>query len=99
MRILISLLLMVTLAACEWSTSSGDEGYTCSERDQKRFVRDATQYWYLWNDLLPNKVKVSNYDTAADLLADMTAVQPLDTFSEELQRLSALVRPPLDIGF
>lgn len=81
MRILISLLLVATLTACEWSTGDDQEGYTCSNRDQKRFVRDAANYWYLWNDLLPNKVKVSRYDTAVDLLDDLTAVQPLDTFS------------------
>ncbi len=81
MRILISILLMVTLSACEWSTGSDDDGYTCSERDQKRFVRDAAQYWYLWNDLLPNKLKVSRYDSPVEVLADLIAVQPLDTFS------------------
>jgi C-terminal processing protease CtpA/Prc len=30
---------------------------------------------------LPNKVKVSNYDSPAELLADLTSVQPLDEFS------------------
>ena len=81
MRILISLLLFATLTACDWSGGDGDQGYTCSERDQKRFVRDAAEYWYLWNDLLPNKTRVSNYDTPSELLADLTSVQPLDRFS------------------
>ena len=81
MRILIGILLLATLTACEWGSSSGDDGYTCSNRDQKRFVRDATEYWWLWNDLLPNKTNVSRYDTAVDLLADMISVQPLDEFS------------------
>ena len=81
MRILLSLALAVVLAACEWDTGNDQEGYSCSNRDQKRFVRDAADFWYLWNDLLPNKVKVSKYDTAIDLLADLTSVQPLDNFS------------------
>lgn len=81
MRLLISLILLAMLSACEWSSEDNDRGYTCSDRDQKRFVRDAAQYWYLWNDLLPNKVKVSGYDTPVELLADLTSVQPLDEFS------------------
>lgn len=80
MRILFSLAVMAMLAACEWS-SDDDQGYTCSTRDQKRFVRDAAEYWYLWNDLLPDKVKVSSYDTPVDLLADLASAQPLDEFS------------------
>lgn len=81
MRILISLFLIAILAACDWSGGDGDQGYSCSERDQKRFVRDAAQYWYLWNDLLPKKIKVSNYDSPSELLADITSYQPLDSFS------------------
>ena len=81
MRILISLVLVLTLAACEWSSSDGNQGYTCSNRDQKRFVRDAADFWYLWNDLLPKKTNVSKFDTPVDLLDDLVSVQPLDTFS------------------
>lgn len=81
MRILLSLALMALLAACEWDSGNNDEGYSCSNRDQKRFVRDAAYYWYLWNDLLPDKVKVSRYDTVVDQLQDLTSVQPLDNFS------------------
>jgi C-terminal processing protease CtpA/Prc len=81
MRIVFSLVLIAMLAACEWDSGSDEEGYSCSNRDQKRFVRDAADFWYLWNDLLPNKVKVSRYDTPVDLLADLTSVQPLDDFS------------------
>lgn len=81
MRILFGLALVVTLTACEWGGSDDPQGYTCSNRDQKRFVRDAAEYWYLWNDLLPDKVKVSGYDNPVDLLEDLTSVQPLDNFS------------------
>jgi C-terminal processing protease CtpA/Prc len=37
--------------------------------------------WYLWNDLLPDKVKVSNFDDPVELLASLIEVQPLDNFS------------------
>jgi C-terminal processing protease CtpA/Prc len=37
--------------------------------------------WYLWNNLLPSNVNLGNYDSPADLLADLTQVQPLDNFS------------------
>jgi carboxyl-terminal processing protease len=81
MRILISLFLLATLTACEWDGGDDQDGYSCSNRDQMRFVRDATEFWYLWNDLLPNKTRVSNYNDPVELLADLTSVQPLDTFS------------------
>ncbi|NOR37241.1 MAG: hypothetical protein GQ577_10865, partial [Woeseiaceae bacterium] len=55
--------------------------YSCSNGDQKRFVRDATLDWYLWNDLLPDKVKVSNCDDPVELLASLIEVQPLDNYS------------------
>ena len=81
MRILISLIMLAVLSGCEWSSGNDQDGYTCSNRDQKRFVRDATEFWYLWNDLLPNKTNVSRYDNPVDLLEDLTSVQPLDEFS------------------
>lgn len=81
MRISLLLGLLLPLAACTFPEDSGDGPYTCSNRDQKRFVRDATEYWYLWNDLLPDKIRVRDYDDPADLLASLTAVQPLDSYS------------------
>jgi len=82
MRTLLSLLFLTFLTACSYSTGDGNDNlYSCSTGDQKRFVRDATFDWYLWNDLLPKNVKVSNYDDPAELLASMIEVQPLDSFS------------------
>jgi membrane-associated protease RseP (regulator of RpoE activity) len=82
MRILISLLSLAFVAGCTYSTGD-DNGnqYSCSNRDQKRFVRDATEDWYLWNDLLPDKIRLGDYETPVDLLASLVAVQPLDDFS------------------
>jgi C-terminal processing protease CtpA/Prc len=73
--------LLATLTACEWSGGDDQQGYTCSNHDQKRFVRDATEYWYLWNDLLPDTIRVRDYDSPEELLASLIEVQPLDDFS------------------
>lgn len=82
MRIVTSLLIISLLTACTYPGGDDkDNGYTCSMGDQKRFVRDATLDWYLWNDLLPNKVKVSDYDDPVELLASLTQLQPLDNYS------------------
>jgi carboxyl-terminal processing protease len=81
MRELVLLGLILLLSGCQYYEDDDNDGYTCSARDQKRFVRDATEYWYLWNDLLPDKTRVGDYDGPAELLADMTSVQPIDTFS------------------
>ena len=82
MRKMLALLAVLPLAACTIEDDSGS-GYTCSDRDQKRFVRDAALDWYLWNDLLPSRkdIKPGDYDDPAALLADLTSVQPLDGFS------------------
>ena len=83
MRTLLCLLILVFLGGCTYSfgDSDDDNQYSCSNRDQKRFVRDATMDWYLWNDLLPGTVKVKNFETPEDVLASLISVQPLDDFS------------------
>ncbi|MEJ2129871.1 MAG: S41 family peptidase [Woeseiaceae bacterium] len=82
MRILIPFIVLASMTACTWSFGDDDNNtYSCSNRDQKRLVRDATYDWYLWNDLLPNKVKVGDYDGPVEVLEAMTSVQPLDEYS------------------
>jgi len=82
MRTVLGLFLLAFLTACSYSTDDGNNNlYSCSAGDQKRFVRDATYDWFLWNDLLPNKVKVGDFDDPAEVLASMIEVQPLDNFS------------------
>jgi len=83
MRPLFVLTAMLMLAACTISDDGNNNTYTCKDGGQKRFVRDATLYWYLWNDLLPRKkdIKLGNYDTPSELLADLISVQPLDGYS------------------
>jgi C-terminal processing protease CtpA/Prc len=81
MRKLVFIGLVLLLSGCDFYQDDDNDGYTCSAKDQKRFVRDATEYWYLWNDLLPENTRVKNYSGPVALLADLIQVQPLDTFS------------------
>lgn len=83
MRKLLALIAVAPLAACSLQDDDGNNNYSCSDGDQKRFVRDASLDWYLWNDLLPRKkdIKVGDYDSPSALLADLISVQPLDDFS------------------
>ena len=77
-----SLMVLLFLGACSVSSDGGNDNlYSCSNKDQKAFVRDATLDWYLWNDLLPDKVKVSDFDDPVELLASLIQVQPLDDYS------------------
>jgi hypothetical protein len=77
-----SLMVLLFLGACSVSSDGGNDNlYSCSNKDQKAFVRDATLDWYLWNDLLPDKVKVSDFDDPVELLASLIQVQPLDNYS------------------
>jgi C-terminal processing protease CtpA/Prc len=82
MRTLISLLSLACLAACSYSSGDDNDNlYSCSNKDQMRFVRDAAKDWYLWNALLPDTVRVSDFNSPEELLASLIQVQPLDDFS------------------
>ena len=68
------LVFAALLAAC----GGGDGGgplvpATCSVSTEKNFVRDATNEWYLFPELLPAQVNPSDFATAQDLLDFMTA--------------------------
>lgn len=79
MRKILLLLVAAVLAACSSSNDGGQNGpASCSNQDQKLFVRDAMQDWYLWNDLLPDNVNVADYATPEDLLAFLTTFSPDD---------------------
>jgi len=83
MRTFTYLLIFTFLTAC--SISDGDGGrsgsLSCSNKDQKIFVRDAMLDWYFWNDLLPANIKVSDYSSPEELLAELIRVQPIDSYS------------------
>jgi len=66
--------LAALLTAC--GGGGGGDGVvpaSCSINDQKGFVRDATNEWYLFPELLPAQVNVGNFDTAQQVLDFMTA--------------------------
>jgi len=74
------------VAACGGSGSGGaviPGSGSCGADSQKAFVRDVTNDWYLFPELLPAQVNTSSYPTAQDLLDAMTAtarVQGKDRF-------------------
>jgi carboxyl-terminal processing protease len=72
------LLVLASLTACGGGGGGGG-GFVppppaCSVSAEKNFVRDVTNEWYLFPELLPAQVDVSQFATAQDLLDYMTAV-------------------------
>ena len=96
MRKLICCILFAGITACGGSGggSDGGEGVPqidtseCSNDNQKQFVLDNLNYWYLWNDLLPANINIGDYATPEELVFEVTRNfgpqkdgQPLDLFS------------------
>jgi C-terminal processing protease CtpA/Prc len=94
MRILTCLLVIVFLAACGGGGGSGLVGppvgsVECQNDGQKQFVLDNLYTWYLWNDLLPAGISISDYATPEELVREVTRTfgpqkangDPLDLFS------------------
>lgn len=99
-----SLLLLVTIviSACSSSDSNGGGGSglaSCSNGDQKRYVRDAMQDWYLWNDLLPSNIPVSDYDSPEALVADLMNFSPDDGSGNPIDRFSFVGSAAADAAF
>jgi carboxyl-terminal processing protease len=70
-------LILASLAACGGGGGNGG-GFVpppsaCSVTEQKSFVKNATNEWYLFPELLPAQVDTSQFATAQDLLDYMTA--------------------------
>ncbi len=81
MRHLLVFLASLTAVACgggDSSLSGGPQTGTdaCSDTGQKQFVYDAMLDWYLWNDLLPTNLDLSQYATAEELVFAMRAFSP-----------------------
>ncbi|MFZ8886439.1 MAG: S41 family peptidase [Steroidobacteraceae bacterium] len=76
-RALAALLTGVLLASCGGGGGGGDGSFSgggpCSISAQKTWVRNVTNEWYLFPDLLPSQVNLSDYADAASLLDAMTA--------------------------
>lgn len=93
MRILISMLVAVLLAACGGGGDGSSAPQTgtdeCSNDGQKQFVLDNLYAWYLWNDLLPANISIDDYASPEELIIRVTEDfgpqdangQPIDRFS------------------
>ncbi|MGB5336806.1 MAG: S41 family peptidase [Woeseiaceae bacterium] len=92
MRLLTSLLVMASLAACDGSDGlvGPQTGSTECENDgQKQFVLDNLYFWYLWNDQLPAGLSINDSATPEDLVREVTRTygprktngDPVDLFS------------------
>lgn len=83
MRKFVVILIAAALTACGGSGGGtpqiGDTA--CSNDSQKQFVLDNMSAWYLWNDLLPAQVDLSQFASPEALLAYLSSFQPLDNFS------------------
>ena len=95
---LAAALLCAGIAACGGGGSGGGiaNGGACSVARQKQFVLDAAREWYLFLDLLPPAVDISDYATTQDLLDALTATaraQGKDRF------FSFLTTPEADSSF
>lgn len=102
MRNSLLLIACVLLASCSISGDDGGNGNgpsSCSNGDQKRYVRDVISDWYLWNDLLPNKIPVSQYDSPAAVLADLMTYSPDDGNGNPIDRFSFIGSAQADAAF
>ena len=94
MRLVTSLLVIASLAACD-SDGGGLTGpqagsAACENDGQKQFVLDNLYAWYLWNDLLPPDLSIDDYTSAEQLVSEVTLTYgpqkpnnggPIDLFS------------------
>ena len=100
-RYLLIMLASLLATACSVSDDGGGNNSlaSCSNGDQKRFVRDAMEAWYLWNDLLPDNIRVSDYESPEALLADLTTYSPDDGSGNPLDRFSFIGSAAADAAF
>ena len=103
MRKFAWLIMAAILAGCG-SSGDGDGNSnfgpgSCSNSDQKRFVRDFMFDWYLWNDLLPNQVSVGDFNTPEELLAFLTTFSPPGANGQPVDRFSFISTAAADSAF
>lgn len=99
MRKNLLLLVVAVLAGCSLSDGDGGQSGSCSNRDQKIFVRDAMLDWYFWNDLLPGNVNVDDYATPEALLAYLTTFSPDDGSGQPIDHFSYIGSAEADAQF
>lgn len=98
MRNSLILLASIVLAACG-SSGGGGGGGSCSNNGQKLFVRNVMQDWYLWNDLLPSEIVVSDYASPEALLADLITFSPVDGSGNPIDDFSFIGSAAADAAF
>lgn len=99
---LLSLLLVVLLAACNGSGGNGTPQIgdaACSNTGQKQFVLDNMRDWYFWNDLLPPQVDISQFASPEDLLSFLSTFSPRDANNEPIDRFSFINSAAADAQF
>ncbi|MBT8101538.1 MAG: hypothetical protein KJO95_01130 [Gammaproteobacteria bacterium] len=103
MRILIGLLAIAALAACEGDDEfAGPQTGTsaCSNDGQKQFVLDSLYAWYLWNDLLPAGINIADYASPEVLVRDVTRIfGPQDANGNPVDRFSSVGSAQADAEF
>ena len=99
MRNLSTALICVILAACGASDGGDGQPASCSDIDQIRFVRDAMQDWYLWNNLLPGNISARDYASPEELLADLVTFSPDDGSGSPIDRFSFIGSAAADEAF
>ncbi len=95
MRRLITLLLLINLAACGDGSSNVVSPQTgtdaCSNDDQKAFVLEGLYVWYLWNDLLPTDISIDDYASPEELVQRVTTeLGPLDANDDPIDLFSSV---------
>ena len=89
MRNALLVIVCAVLAACSSSDGNGNAGPAgCSNIQQIRFVRDAMQQWYLWNDLLPAQIDARNYSSPEELVEHLRTYSPDDDSGIPIDRFS-----------
>ncbi|MCH7821356.1 MAG: PDZ domain-containing protein [Proteobacteria bacterium] len=88
MRSIFFILASLFIVGCGSSDDFGGQTgpVSCSNDEQKQFVWDVMQDWYLWNDLLPAQIDVDDYASPEDLLDALTAYSPDDGSGQPIDK-------------
>jgi C-terminal processing protease CtpA/Prc len=106
MRKLICLMAFAGLTACGGGGASEDVviqpegGAGCRNDGQKQFVLDALYDWYLWNEMLPADINISNYSSPEELVFSVTTEYgPQDSNGDPIDRFSSVASAEADSQF
>lgn len=80
MRNIFFIIASVFFVGCGSSDDFGGQSgsVSCSNDEQKQFVWEVMQDWYLWNDLLPAQINIDDYASPEALLDALTTYSPDD---------------------